>query len=91
MLRFYNLREFDDERAAKEVDSSTVVAFLYHHLDNSPALIADCLNPTHLKPLINSGDGRRFAGREGEFWVPAAFAGGTIAVERHGGGVGEDA
>lgn len=54
MLRFYNLREFDDERAAKEVDSSTVVAFLFHHLDNSPALIADCLNPTHLKPLINS-------------------------------------
>ena len=37
------------------------------------------------------GDGSRFAGREGEFWVPAAVAGGTIAVECHGGGVGEDA
>jgi hypothetical protein len=37
------------------------------------------------------GDGSRFAGRDGEFWVPAAVAGGTIAVECHGGGVGEDA
>ena len=36
------------------------------------------------------GDGSRFAGREGEFWVPAAVAGGTIAVECHGGGVGEE-
>ena len=37
------------------------------------------------------GDGSRFAGRDGEFWVPAAVAGGTIAVECHGGGVEEDA